>query len=96
MKDAAPPLRNLMGVAKNVFITPQLLNVAAEGWLLDCEIRQLSPRTREARKSTLDKLRNFVRSNEIPQVGVSELKRFLLSLTPTHENEKSRYRLVPC
>lgn len=64
---------------------------AAEGWLLDGEIRQHSKRTLEARRSIIDKLIWFLRSKECPSCGTLELRQFLAYVSRGHEQVGGRW-----
>ena len=64
---------------------------AAQGWLLDCEIRQHSNRTLDSRKSIVDKLIWFLKQNELPVCGTLELRQFLAYLTKGHERPGGRW-----
>ncbi len=63
----------------------------AQGWLLDCEIRQHSRAATATRRIILDKLLWFLRTNEYPTCGVRELRGFLAYLTRGHENAGGRW-----
>lgn len=67
------------------------LKYQAEGWILDGEIRQLSSRTLEARRSVLAKLLWFLRQRECEFCGPHELRAFLAYLTNGHKDEGGRW-----
>ena len=66
----------------------------AQGWLLDSEIRQLSPATVANRKIILDKLVWFCRQHEFESCGLLELRQFLAYVSTGHEAEGGRWRNV--
>jgi hypothetical protein len=57
-----------------------------QGWLLDGEVRQLSPNTIAARKNMLDKLLWFLRMKEWDQCGTTELHAFLAYICNGHDS----------
>jgi site-specific recombinase XerD len=67
------------------------LQHAAEGWILDGRIRQLSARTLEARTDLVQKLLWYLRHREAPACGTRELRGFLAYLTGGHEEPGGRW-----
>jgi len=63
----------------------------AKGWLLDSEIRQLSPGTLASRRLVVEKLLWFLRQQELSTCGTMELRQFLAYLTNSHESEGGRW-----
>jgi len=63
----------------------------ASGWLLDGEIRQLSPQTRAFRRLLLDKLLWFLREKEFAECGLMELRAFLAYVSKGHEMQGGRW-----
>ena len=57
-------------------ITVRELSRAAEGWLLDGEIRQHSQRTVDSRRDIVAKLVWFLNSQEYSTCGTLELRQF--------------------
>jgi site-specific recombinase XerD len=62
-----------------------------EGWLLDGEIRQLSPRTLEERRNVTGKLLWFLTDRELPACGTPEFRAFLAYVNTGHEQERGRW-----
>lgn len=62
-----------------------------EGWILDGEIRQYSPRTTEARRDVTGKLLWFLERERARECGPAELRRFLGYLTRGHEDPAGRW-----
>lgn len=63
----------------------------AKSWLLDGEVRQLSPATLAGRKIVLDKLIWFAQQQEFEEVGLPELRAFLAYLSNGHGSESGRW-----
>lgn len=61
-----------------ISVTP--LESYGNDWLLDCELRQLSPQTRSLRRLILEKLAWYLRQNGHDQCGLRELRAFLAYL----------------
>ena len=71
------------------------LESAAKDWLLDCEIRQLSKSTLASRRIFADKLLRFLRQQEYPICGTSELRAFFAYLTNGHEKAEDAGERTP-
>jgi len=63
----------------------------AQGWLLDGEIRQLSPNTLYARRLLVEKLLWFLRQRKYPTCGTLELRHFLAYIGNGHEDPNGRW-----
>jgi site-specific recombinase XerD len=63
----------------------------ARGWLLDGQIRQLSPSTLAARRFLVGKLLWFLRQQEAVACGTLELRGFLAYLSTAHESDEGRW-----
>jgi len=62
-----------------------------EGWLLDGEIRQLSPCLISTRRFLLEKLTWFLAREGFDSVGTLELRKFLSHVTRGHESPEGRW-----
>lgn len=62
-----------------------------EEWLLESQLRQLSPATLATRRDFLGKLSWFVERGGYVQIGTSELRAFLLYLSNGHEENGGRF-----
>jgi site-specific recombinase XerD len=87
MRKAAPSFVK----AGEATLTVSDLEYHAEGWLLDGEIRQWSPRTLESRRALIGKLRWFLKQQEATDCGPNELRAFLAYVTRGHEREGGRW-----
>jgi integrase/recombinase XerD len=67
------------------------LEIAVEGWLLDCDIRQHSGRTLEARRALTTKLLWFLRYKRQTACGTHQLRQFLGHVTRGHEEQGGRW-----
>ncbi|MDR3707197.1 MAG: tyrosine-type recombinase/integrase [Capsulimonadaceae bacterium] len=67
------------------------LRRAAEGWLLDGDIRQHSSRTQGNRREIVEKLLWFLDDQKLDVCGVNELRRFLAYVTRGHEDPRGRW-----
>lgn len=67
------------------------LDLNAQGWLLDGELRLHSKDTLALRRTILDKLLWFLRQHEHASCGTSELKLFLAYLSRGHERPGGRW-----
>jgi site-specific recombinase XerD len=67
------------------------LELHARGWLLDGQIRQLSPNTTAARQFLVDKLLWFLRQRGYPTCGTAELRAFLAYISTTNETAEWRW-----
>jgi hypothetical protein len=79
-----------------VLTFPEDLTVAqlerfGQGWVLDGEIRQLSPRTLEERRYLIQKLGWFLRHRELDACGVMELRLFLAYIGTGHKEPGGRW-----
>ena len=63
----------------------------ADGWLLDCEIRQHSAQTRGFRRMMLDKLLWLLREKEYVTCGKAEIRAFLAYLSTGHTAAGGRW-----
>jgi|SRR5579871_1703493 len=63
----------------------------ARGWLLDSEIRQLSPGTISNRKLIIEKFRWFLKQQKVTDCGTMELRQFLAYVSNGHEDAGSRW-----
>jgi site-specific recombinase XerD len=63
----------------------------AEGWLLDCDIRQLSRNTITTRRIILDKLFWFLNDREYDTCAKPELQQFFHYLRNGHESGDGRW-----
>ncbi len=63
----------------------------AEGWILDCDIRQLSWRTIENRRLVIQKLLWFLQHKDYSECGLLELKQFLSYVSSGHEEANGRW-----
>ncbi|HLV81656.1 MAG TPA: tyrosine-type recombinase/integrase, partial [Chthonomonadaceae bacterium] len=63
----------------------------AKGWLLDSEIRQLSPGTVANRKLIVEKLLWFLKQNEIADCSTMELRQFLAYVSNGHDSDEGRW-----
>lgn len=63
----------------------------ANGWLVDCEIRQHSPATTATRRMMLDKLLWFLKENDLPCCGLAELRGFFSYLMSGHTGMGGRW-----
>lgn len=62
-----------------------------QGWLLDCEIRMLSPLTVSDRRLKVEKLFWFLRQQEYDGCGIDELREFFAYLTRGHTGPSGRW-----
>ncbi|MGI4788211.1 MAG: tyrosine-type recombinase/integrase, partial [Janthinobacterium lividum] len=67
------------------------LTYYANGWLVDCEIRQHSPATRATRRLILDKLLWHLRRSGSQACGTSELRLFFSYLINGHKEDGGRW-----
>lgn len=72
-------------------LTYERLDYVARGWLLDCEIQQMSNRTLSSRRDVTEKLAWFLRLKRLDQCGPLEVRAFLLYLTRSHEEPGGRW-----
>lgn len=79
--------------AKNAEDTLTLprLEFVIRGWLLDCEIQQMSGRTLQSRTDTLSKLVWFLQRRGFAQCGPHEIRSYFLYLTRGHEEPGGRW-----
>lgn len=63
----------------------------AQDWLLDGDLRQLSPATLSTRRLFVDKLLWFLRQEGFDSCGTPELRRFFGYLSNGHETENGRW-----
>jgi site-specific recombinase XerD len=67
------------------------LRSAAEGWLLDGDIRQHSARTQGNRREIIEKLLWFLDDQEFATCSLLELRKFLSYLSRGHEDPRGRW-----
>jgi len=67
------------------------LEFRAEGWLLDGEVRFLSPHTLKARRSLVDKLLWFLDREGFQQCGTDELRAFFAHVRNGHTEPAARW-----
>lgn len=60
-------------------------------WLLDCEIRQHSSRTIQARRDLLDKFFWFAERNNYTHIGTREIRAFFAYLGTAHNEPEGRF-----
>jgi integrase/recombinase XerC len=75
----------------NVSISVADLERYAKGWLLDSEIRQLSPGTVSNRTLIIEKLLWFLKQKELSRCGTLELRQFLAYVSSGHEDAEGRW-----
>src|SRR5947209_20205592 len=63
----------------------------ADGWLLDGEVRQLSPRTQDSRQRLIRKLLWFLGEKGLTSCGKPELRAFLAYVSRGHEDPGGRW-----
>ncbi len=63
----------------------------AQSWLLDSEIRQLSPGTIANRSLIVSKFVWFLKQNEISECGTMELRQFLAYVSNGHDATEGRF-----
>ena len=63
----------------------------AESWLLDCEMRQLSPRVLDLRRLILDKFQWFLRQREMATVNKLSIRAFLHYVSTGHQDAGGRW-----
>ncbi len=63
----------------------------ADGWLVDCEIRQHSPSTTNTRRMILGKLLWYLRGHDLPCCGTAELRGFFAYLINGHNEGGGRW-----
>jgi hypothetical protein len=83
MQKTAPPSAKTEGV-----ITVSDLAYQAQGWLLDGEIRQWSPRTLDCGRRLIEKLLWFLGERKLTQCGLPELRAFLAYITRGHADAR--------
>lgn len=76
--------------------TPKSLSVPeiktqGKDWICDCQYRQHSVRTIEARELVLDKLVWFLTEKNYADCGLPELRRFLVYIANSHDSEEGRW-----
>lgn len=67
------------------------LAIHGENWIQDGQMRQLSARTIEARRSLVAKLLWFLRQQEAPHCGTTEVRAFLAYVATAHEHAGGRW-----
>jgi site-specific recombinase XerD len=72
-------------------LTLSQLERQIQGWVLDGEIRQLSPRTLEERQSVTSKFLWFLKDRELPQCGTREIRAFLAYVGRGHDTPGGRW-----
>ncbi len=77
-------------------VEPQTLTVAdinryGDGWIIDCQLRQLSPRTVATRKDTISKLLWFLNDKGYAQCTTLELRNYLAYLATAHKEARGRW-----
>jgi len=72
-------------------ITVKDLRSYADGWLLDCEVRNLSPTTLAKRRLLLEKFFWFLHSREIPAVDKDTIRKFLAYCKTGHTDPDGRW-----
>src|SRR4051794_38936101 len=87
MKIKAPPFTKTEATA----ISLKELEYHAQGWVLDGECRQLSPRTISSRRDLLHKLVWFLQQRECAACGPYELRAFLAYVGNGHQDEAGRW-----
>lgn len=60
-------------------------------WLLDGELRQLTPRTMSWRRDHMERFLWFLRDRECTAVGTAEIKQYMLYLAKSHEEPEGRW-----
>ena len=65
-----------------------------EGWILDCQLRQLSPRTVGTRQDTIKKLLWFFEAKDYSNCSTLELKNYLAYLTNSHKEPQGRWGIA--
>jgi site-specific recombinase XerD len=63
----------------------------ADGWILDCQYRQISRETIANRKVLLSKFIWWLRTHELPRCGTAEIKRFLAYVATGHNDPEGRW-----
>jgi hypothetical protein len=76
--------------------TDQFLSISdleryGEGWVLDCKLRQLSPRTVATREDAVKKLLWFLSNKGYSSCGLLELRNYLAYLATGHKEESGRW-----
>jgi site-specific recombinase XerD len=84
-------LSRVPGSASDRFLSVSDLEYHAANWLLDSEVRQLSPNTTYSRKLVTDKLVWFLRQRELVRCGPAELRAFLAYLSTGHTQPEGRW-----
>jgi site-specific recombinase XerD len=79
------------GSSETAALTPAAIKKHAQGWLLDCEIRQHSKRTLDRRREMLDKFLWWLHQEEVAEVGTFELRMFFAYLTRGHQDAGGRW-----
>lgn len=62
-----------------------------QGWLTDCQYRQLSPATIEARRAAVQKLLWFATDRALDQIGGLEIKQFVQYVADGHNDPRGRW-----
>lgn len=65
-----------------------------EGWILDCQLRQLSPRTVSTRQDTIKKLLWFFNYKGYSECSTLELRNYLAYLTNSHKEPQGRWGIA--
>jgi integrase/recombinase XerC len=89
-------MRNAHHCLPNSTLTVGDLSRHAQGWLLDGEVRQLSPNTLAARKNVVEKLLWFLRHKELESCGAPELRAFLAYIGSGHDSAGGRWGNARC
>ena len=82
--------------ADRVSLPTARLESLLESYQLDCRARRLSVATRESKKVYLDGLLWYARQNELPAIGATEIKQFLIYLAESHTDPGGRWGDKPC
>ena len=83
--------RQLLLANSESSISVKSIETWARGWLLDCELRQLSNTTISNRKLIIEKFLWFMQDREFEYCGINEIKRFIAYISNGHEDERGRW-----
>ena len=73
------------------FVSVQEVKRLSDGWLLDCQYRQLSDETIRTRRFMLSKLLWWLQTNGVESCGGPEIKQFLTYISTGHNQPDGRW-----
>lgn len=77
--------------ANIVFVETAQLAFYVDGWLMDHDIRDLSPATREFRRIVTKNLLWFLKDRNLTSCSIKELRQFLMYLAVGHTDPRGRW-----